>query len=102
MFDANKAVVTSPIGKGAAKTARLGRLEPIVLTIPTGTSARIKTQVVRPEPLVAPLVKGQQVGVLKVSSGDQPLVEVPLVALEPVEQAGLLRRAWDAVRLWVK
>jgi D-alanyl-D-alanine carboxypeptidase (penicillin-binding protein 5/6) len=27
---------------------------------------------------------------------------VPLMVLEPVEQAGLLSRAWDAVRLWIK
>jgi D-alanyl-D-alanine carboxypeptidase (penicillin-binding protein 5/6) len=39
---------------------------------------------------------------LKVSSGDQQLMEVPLVALEPVDQAGIFSRAWDAVRLWVK
>jgi D-alanyl-D-alanine carboxypeptidase (penicillin-binding protein 5/6) len=24
------------------------------------------------------------------------------VVLEPVEQAGVLGRAWDAVRLWIK
>lgn len=102
LFDANQPVVTPEVWKGAVKTAKLGRQQPIVLTIPTGTSARIKTQVVRPEPLVAPLLKGQQVGVLKVTSGDQLLVEVPLVALESVEQAGLLRRAWDAIRLWIK
>ena len=48
------------------------------------------------------LAKGQQVGMLKVSSGDQQLMEVPLTALEAVEQAGVLSRAWDAVRLWVK
>jgi D-alanyl-D-alanine carboxypeptidase (penicillin-binding protein 5/6) len=28
--------------------------------------------------------------------------DVPLVALEPVEQAALLGRAWDAIRLWIK
>jgi len=27
---------------------------------------------------------------------------VPLVALEAVEQAGLLGRAWDGIRLWIK
>jgi serine-type D-Ala-D-Ala carboxypeptidase (penicillin-binding protein 5/6) len=102
LFDANQAVVTPVVWKGTVKTAKLGRLQPIVLTVPAGTSARIKTQVVRPDPLIAPLAKGQQVGVLKVSSGDQPLMEVPLVALEPVEQAGVFRRTWDAVRLWVK
>lgn len=102
LFDANQAVVTPEVWKGTAKTAKLGRQQPIVLTIPTGTSARIKTQVARPDPLIAPLAKGQQVGTLKVSSGDQSLMEVPLVALEPVEQAGVLGRVWDAVRLWIK
>jgi D-alanyl-D-alanine carboxypeptidase (penicillin-binding protein 5/6) len=102
LFDANQAVVTPDVWKGVVKTAKLGRAQPIVLTIPAGTSARIKTQVVRPDPLIAPLAKGQQVGTLKVTSGDQPLMDVPLVALEPVEQAGIFGRAWDAVRLWIK
>ena len=102
LFEANQPVVTPEVWKGTQKTARLGRTQPIVLAVPAGTSARIKTQVVRPDPLLAPLTKGQQVGTLKVFSGDQPLMEVPLVALEAVEQAGLFSRAWDAVRLWVK
>jgi D-alanyl-D-alanine carboxypeptidase (penicillin-binding protein 5/6) len=37
-----------------------------------------------------------------VSSGEQTLVDVPLLALDGVEQAGVLGRAWDAVRLWIK
>jgi D-alanyl-D-alanine carboxypeptidase (penicillin-binding protein 5/6) len=102
LFDANQAVVTPDIWKGTVKTAKLGRPQPIVLTIPAGTAARIKTQVSRPDPLIAPLTKGQKVGVLKVSSGDQQLMEVPLVALEAVEQAGVFGRAWDAIRLWIK
>ena len=31
-----------------------------------------------------------------------PVAEVPLVALEAVEEAGILGRAWDAIRLWIK
>lgn len=102
LFDANQPVVTPTVWKGTQKTAKLGRTQPIVLAVPAGTSARIKTQVARPDPLLAPLVKGQQVGSLKVSSGDQQLMEVPLVSLETVDQAGLFRRAWDAIRLWAK
>ena len=56
----------------------------------------------RPDPLVAPFAKNQPVGTLKVTLGDQPVTEVPLVALEAVEQAGVLGRAWDAIRLWIK
>ena len=39
---------------------------------------------------------------MKVVLGEQTLAEVPLVALEGVEQAGFLGRAWDAIRLWIK
>jgi|SRR5438105_4465546 len=102
LFDADQAVVTPEVWKGAQRTVKLGRVQAVVVAVPAGTAQRVKTQVSRPDPLVAPLAKGQQVGVLKVSSGDQPLLDVPLVALETVEQAGILGRAWDAIRLWIK
>ncbi|HWP12879.1 MAG TPA: D-alanyl-D-alanine carboxypeptidase family protein [Ramlibacter sp.] len=102
LFDANQPVATPEIWKGTERTVKLGRAQPVVVAIPSGTAGRIKTQVARPDPLVAPIAKGQPVGTLKVSSGDQPLLDVPLFALETVEQAGVLRRAWDALRLWIK
>jgi D-alanyl-D-alanine carboxypeptidase (penicillin-binding protein 5/6) len=102
LFDANQPVVTPEVWKGTQKTAKLGRTQAVIVAVPAGTAARIKTQVARPDPLVAPLAKGQQVGTLKISSGDQPLLDVPLVALEAVEQAGVLSRTWDAMRLWIK
>jgi serine-type D-Ala-D-Ala carboxypeptidase (penicillin-binding protein 5/6) len=102
LFDAGQAVVEPNVWKGTANTVKLGQTKPIVVAVPSGTANRIKTQVARPDPLVAPFGKGQQVGSLKILSGDQPLLEVPLVALEPVEQAGVIGRAWDAIRLWIK
>jgi len=30
------------------------------------------------------------------------VAERPLVVLEDVEEAGILGRAWDALRLWIK
>ena len=102
LFDANQAVVTPQVWKGTEKTAKLGRSQPVIVAVPAGTAARVKTQVARPDPLIAPLAKGQQVGTLKISSGDQPLLDLPLMVLEPVEQAGIFSRAWDAVRLWIK
>jgi len=30
------------------------------------------------------------------------VTEVRLTVMEPVGQAGLLGRAWDAIRLWIK
>lgn len=102
LFDANQAVVTPEVWKGASNTVKLGRPQPLVVAVPAGTAAQLKTAVARPDPLVAPFTKGQQVGTLRVLAGDKPVTEVPLVALEAVEEAGVLGRAWDALRLWVK
>ncbi len=102
LFDANQAVVTPAVWKGTASTVRLGRPEPIVVVVPAGNAAKVKTQVARPDPLVAPFTKGQPIGTLKVLVGEQTVAEVPLMALDAVEQAGVLGRAWDAIRLWIK
>ena len=102
LFDANQAVVTPAVWKGTAPTLKLGRTQAIIVTVPTGSAAKVKTQVMRPDPLVAPFAKGQQIGSLKVSVAEQSLADVPLVALDAVEQAGFLGRAWDSVRLWIK
>lgn len=102
LFDANQAVVSPAVWKGKSSTVKLGRQQAIVVAVPTGSAGKLKTQVVRADPLVAPFAKGQQLATLKVSSGEQLLVDVPLVALEAVEQAGIVGRAWDAMRLWIK
>ncbi len=102
LFDAGQAVATPPIWKGKASTVKLGRANALVVAVPTGSAAQIKTQLARPDPLVAPVTKGQTIGSLKVFRGEQLWVEMPLQALDAVEQAGVFGRAWDALRLWIK
>lgn len=102
LFDANQPAATPAVWKGKSDTVKLGRPEAIVVSVPAGSASKIKTQVARPDPLVAPFAKNQTVGSLKVMLGDEQVAEVPLVVLEPVEQAGILGRAWDAIRLWIK
>ena len=102
LFDAGQPVLSPSVWQGKTSVVKLGSFQPLVVAIPSGTAAQIKTEVARPDPLVAPFAKGQKVGSLKVLRADQLLFEVPLVVLEPVEQAGVLGRAWDALRLWIK
>ena len=102
LFDAGKPVATPKVWKGKTPELKLGRTEPIVVAVPAGTAAQVKTEIARPEPLIAPFLQGQAVATLKITQGGQPLAEVPLVALEPVEEAGFFGRAWDAMRLWIK
>jgi len=102
LFDGNQAVVTPAVWKGTSGTVALGQPRPIVVAVPTGTRAKLTTEVARPEPLVAPFTKWQPIGTLKVSSEGRLVTEVPLLALQEVEQAGVIGRAWDSLRLWIK
>ncbi|MDQ6882598.1 MAG: D-alanyl-D-alanine carboxypeptidase, partial [Pseudomonadota bacterium] len=102
LFDGGQAVAEPMVWKGSQRTVKLGRFQAVVVAVPAGTAGRLKTQVARPDPLVAPFTRGQQIGSLKVLAGDQPLADIPLLALESVEQAGVLGRAWDAIRLWIR
>lgn len=102
LFEAGQAVVSPAVWKGQSASLKLGQPNAIVVAVPAGSVTQLNTQVVRPEPLVAPYAKGQLVGSLQVTRAGQPLVDVPLMALEAVEQSGVIGRAWDALRLWIQ
>jgi D-alanyl-D-alanine carboxypeptidase (penicillin-binding protein 5/6) len=103
LFDAGQAVVSPPVWKGKSSVVKLGRPEGVVVSVPAGSGAQLKTQLSRADPLVAPFARGQSVGVLKVTAANgSQVAEVPLMALEAVEESGAIGRAWDAVRLWIK
>ncbi|MFN4359869.1 MAG: D-alanyl-D-alanine carboxypeptidase family protein [Hylemonella sp.] len=102
LFEASQAVLTPRVWKGSAAQVRLGRPQAVVVTVPAGLAGRLRVQAVRPDPLVAPVRKGQAVGMLKIMEGERTLSEIPLLALEAVDEAGLLGQAWDAFRLWVQ
>lgn len=103
LFDANAAIATPAVWKGATPTVKLGAAGAVVIAVPRGEGGSLKTTVERPDPLLAPLAKGQRVGTLKITTAaGAPVAEVPLVAQEAVAQAGFFGRAWDTVRLWIK
>ncbi len=103
LFDDAQAMATSDVWKGRVKSVKLGVEGGLFATIPKGEGAKLQTRVERTEPLVAPLTKGQRVGTVKVTTATGlPVVDVPLVVLEPVEVAGWWGRAWDSLRLWIR
>ncbi|WP_127995597.1 D-alanyl-D-alanine carboxypeptidase family protein [Piscinibacter defluvii] len=103
LFEGDKPLATPPVWKGKANEARLGAAQSVFVSVPKGEGTKLQTQIERTDPLVAPLAKDQKVGTIKVStSTGQAVAQVPLVVLEPVEEAGILGRAWDAIRLWIK
>ena len=103
LFEAGKPAATVDVWKGQVKQAQLGAPGAVFVAVPKGEGEKLQTKISRTDPLVAPLAKGQRVGTLKVSTaGGAPVAELPLVVLQPVEEAGLFGRAWDSLRLWIK
>ena len=102
LFEAGQAMEEAPVWKGSQSTIKLGREAATVVTVPGGSSGKLSTRIERQEPLVAPITKGQQVGTLHVLLGQESVAQLPVFALEEVPEGGFLRRAWDAIRLWVR
>ena len=102
LFEAGQAMEEAPMWKGSQSTIKLGREAATVVTVPAGSSGKLSTRIERQEPLVAPIAKGQQVGTLHVLLGQDSVAQLPVFALEEVPEGGFLRRAWDAIRLWVR
>ena len=103
LFEAGKPVAQVPVWKGQQATAALGAAQAMVVTVPRGEGDKLKTVISRTDPLVAPLLAGQRVDTLDVSTvAGVKVASLPLVVLQAVPQAGLLGRAWDSIRLWIK
>ena len=103
LFDDGKAIQTVPVWKGQVNEAKLGAAGGLFVSVPKGEGGKLQTRIERTDPLVAPLAKGQRVGTIKVTTvSGASVIDVPLVVQAPVEQAGIIGRAWDALRLWIK
>ena len=99
VYAAKQPVVNYPVFKGKARQVALGFSTAIALTYPRGRYADINLDVDVELPLVAPIVDGQQLGTGRFVLEGETLHEAPLVAVQPVPRAGIVRRVIDSVRL---
>jgi len=103
LLEPGKPAASVPVWKGKSAVVQLGAPAGVLVSVPKGDAGKLQTVIERTDPLVAPLAKGQRVGALKVAGANgATIATVPLQVLEAVEPAGLLGRAWDSIRLWIK
>jgi len=102
LFNANQAVFKLKVWKGKDNELSIGKTEPIVIAVPTGQSSLVSSQIEYRDPLVAPVQKGEVVAKMKLKLGKENFSSIDLEALQPIEQASIFGRAWDALRLWIK
>ncbi|MCG8316592.1 MAG: D-alanyl-D-alanine carboxypeptidase [Pseudomonadales bacterium] len=100
-YEAGGEMVEPDIWLGKNDTIKLGVNEDIWITIPRGADKDVKAQLDFPSQLKAPIAKGEDVGTVKLMLDDQVLRETSLVALEEVEEAGIFKRLWQTILLFV-
>ena len=95
LFQAGAKVGTAKVQLGSSSEVPLIAPRNLAVTVPAGlSSGNIQTKIRYEGPLVAPIVKGQEVAQLVITTGDTPPQIVPLVAGEDVGKAGFFGRMW--------
>lgn len=102
LYPQGQAVASYPVWKGKADEVKAGFAASVLVTVARGQGERVKGEIERVQPLLAPIGKGQRIGTLRVRLDERTIAEHPLIALDPVDQAGWFGRAWDTMRLWFK
>jgi D-alanyl-D-alanine carboxypeptidase (penicillin-binding protein 5/6) len=90
------------VWKGAEKEVGAGFTQDFIMTLPKGKPNRIDSVLESYQPVFAPLLKGQEIGTLKLTVDGELYGSFPVVALEDVPQGGFFGRIKDAITLWFK
>lgn len=92
--------VVSLVRDNQASPAQIpvGAATDVWATVPLGHYSSLTPRLDMPVNVSLPLKRGQQVGQLILSDGSREVVEIPLVALASVEQAGWLGHWWNVIQ----
>jgi D-alanyl-D-alanine carboxypeptidase (penicillin-binding protein 5/6) len=102
LYAKGQPVATPEVWKGSQSQVKIGFTRDIYVTVPKGVAEKMKPVLERKDPLVAPVAINSNVGTLKMMIDGKAVTELPVVALEQINQASIFGRAWDSVRLWMK
>jgi D-alanyl-D-alanine carboxypeptidase (penicillin-binding protein 5/6) len=102
LYAGGATVAEMPVWKGSEKLLKAGFSEDVFVSVPKGQRALLKAEIESLQPLIAPINPQQQVGVVRVTLGDKPYGEYPVVALERVGVANIFVRTWDSLRLMLQ
>ncbi|MEJ5065607.1 MULTISPECIES: serine-type D-Ala-D-Ala carboxypeptidase DacD [Erwinia] len=99
LFHAGKEIGHENVWYGNPHRVSLGSEKDVFLALPRDQVQKVKARyVIDRKDLEAPIKLHEQVGTIQLVEGDKTLASYPLVALQPVEQAGLITRISDYIK----
>lgn len=100
LYEANQVLETAKVWAGESDQLNVGLTEALAITIPRGQNEQLQAVLDLDKVIKAPVSKGQRFGSVKVMLNNEVVAEAPVVALESINEAGLLQRIWDAIALF--
>ncbi|WP_415885895.1 D-alanyl-D-alanine carboxypeptidase family protein [Neptuniibacter sp. QD37_6] len=100
LYESNVVLNTAKVWSGVSDQLRMGIEDSLTVTIPRGQADKLQATMDVDKVISAPIEKGQELGKVRVTLDGALVSEVPLVAMEAVPEAGLLKRIWHAILLF--
>ncbi len=98
LFQKGEVVAQARLFGGAEGSVGLVSNGPLELLLPRGSREAIKARVVYTGPIVAPVEAGQQIGVFRVLTGDNLIMEEQLFAEKSIDVGTMQQRAMDGLQ----
>jgi D-alanyl-D-alanine carboxypeptidase (penicillin-binding protein 5/6) len=100
LYGAGDILSTVRVWKGDQEQLTVGLKNDLFVTIPRRQYEKLKASMVINSKITAPIKQGSELGKVNITLEERPLMQVPLVALNDVEEGGIWQRAVDSVILW--
>jgi D-alanyl-D-alanine carboxypeptidase (penicillin-binding protein 5/6) len=100
LFAEGQKLMDSRVWGGHKEEFGLGLSETVHVTIPRGSKPQLESTLDVESVIEAPVAAGDEYGRVMVKLGESVIVDRPLLALQPVEEAGFFKRLWDSIKLF--
>ena len=97
LYAAGETLNRSRVWQGEFEEVPLGLAEDLRITIPRGAYNNLEAVMDVNSDIEAPLKKGQQLGLVRISLDNEELMNRPLVALEKIEEGNMLQIVKDHI-----
>jgi D-alanyl-D-alanine carboxypeptidase (penicillin-binding protein 5/6) len=98
LFKPGEVVGQAEVWQGANDTVPLAVKDPLAVTMQVDSRSGMKVTLSYDGPVQAPISKGQQIGVVKITAPDFPGLQVPVYAADSVSSTGFFGRIFEGLR----
>ncbi len=102
LYDANTALTTARVWKGAQEHVNLGLAEDLYVTISRRHYKEMQASTSVDVRILAPIKQGDQLGTVNVTLRDKIVSSKPLISLESIEKGSFFQRAYDSALMLLK